>query len=342
MPLCLNLIDRPRYSSYFCAYLPSMEMTLPAVDPLVQQLLDCVQGSRGQPAEPALVFPDSYATTKASIPTAIFVLHCRSTTNRMAEATKAGRKAGTGNYTRDECLHLFTIMQRILPIGPEEWQEVAIEHAQTYPGRDEPSIRRKYHSLHRKNIPTGDPTMPPEVREAKRTKYMIADKANIGDGEEEFNVEESSFTPNTPNVVGDGFLLTQPSQASQGVSTQDIDFESTDDTEAAAVSEEARNHNNRTASTSGAGTVSASASATSASTSASSGLRGRALAHNQFMDLMRMKILQEQSNREADRQLLMAAVGAIANALAGGSNSTNSTKRRRLNRERSSSMDSDC
>ena len=55
-----------------------------------------------------------------------------------------------------------------------------------------------------------------------------------------------------------------------------------------------------------------------------------------------MKILQEQSNREADRQLLMAAVGAIANALAGGSNSTNSTKRRRLNRERSSSMDSDC
>ena len=342
MQLCLNLIDRDIVA--ICAYLPSMEMTLAAVDPLVQQLLDCVQGSRGQPAEPALVFPDSYATTKASIPTAIFVHH-RPTTKRMAEATatKAGRKAGTGNYTRDECLHLFTIMQRILPIGPEEWQEVAIEHAQTYPGRDEPSIRRKYNSLHRKNIPTGDPTMPPEVREAKRTKYMIADKANIGDGEEEFNVEESSFTPNT----GDGFVLTQPSQASQGASTQDIGFESTDDTEAAAVSEEPRNHNNRTASTSGAATVSASAtsassSSSSASTSASTGLRGRALAHNQFMELMRMKILQEQSNREADRQLLMAAVGAIANALAGGSNSTNSTKRRRLNRERSSSMDSDC
>ena len=105
-------------------------MTLPAVDPLVQQLLECVQDGREQPAWPALVFPDSYATEKPSIPTEIFV-HRSTTKKRMAEATtKAGRRAGTGNYTRDECLHLFTIMQRILPIGPEEWQEVAMEHAQ--------------------------------------------------------------------------------------------------------------------------------------------------------------------------------------------------------------------
>ena len=120
MQLCLNLIDRDIVA--ICAYLPSMEMTLAGVDPLVQQLLECVQGSRGQPAEPALVFWDSYATTKASIPTEIFV-H-RSTTKRMADATqttKAGRRASTGNYTRDECLHLFGIMQRILPIRPEEW-----------------------------------------------------------------------------------------------------------------------------------------------------------------------------------------------------------------------------
>ena len=91
-----------------------------------------------------------------------------------------GRRAGAGNYTREEQIHFLNIMERILPMGPEEWDQVQLEHEAVYPGRDVDSIRRRYNRLHRKKIPTGDPTMPPEVRQAKRVKYKLGDKSNLG------------------------------------------------------------------------------------------------------------------------------------------------------------------
>ena len=79
--------------------------------------------------------------------------------------------------------------------GPEEWQAVSDQHAVTYPeeGRDTDSIRRKFANLHRKQIPTGDPSMPEEVKIAKRIKHKIGNKVNIGDAEELYNVEGNRF-----------------------------------------------------------------------------------------------------------------------------------------------------
>ena len=89
---------------------------------------------------------------------------------RMAEENRqgqggTGRARGNKNYSRAEIFHLLAILEGILPIGPEEWQAVADQHAVTYPeeGRDTDSIRRKFANLHRKQIPTGDPSMPEEV-----------------------------------------------------------------------------------------------------------------------------------------------------------------------------------
>ena len=42
-------------------------------------------------------------------------------------------------------------------------------------GRYVDSLRRKYTSIHREKVPTGDPNMPEEVRLAKKLKYMIGD-----------------------------------------------------------------------------------------------------------------------------------------------------------------------
>ena len=53
--------------------------------------------------------------------------------------------------------------------------------------------------MYRKGIPTGDPNCPEEVCLAKRIKYDIGDRAAIGDGEEEFNLEDTSFTATKPN-----------------------------------------------------------------------------------------------------------------------------------------------
>ena len=74
----------------------------------------------------------------------------------------------------------------------EEWKVVEARHAEAQSGthRDVPLLKRKYNVLHRLQIPTGDPNMPDEVRQAKRIKHTIGLKADLGDGEEEFDLEE--------------------------------------------------------------------------------------------------------------------------------------------------------
>ena len=53
-------------------------------------------------------------------------------------------------------------------------------------GREKESITRKYASLHR----TGNPNITPLIKLAKEIKHLIGIKATIGDGEEEFDLEE--------------------------------------------------------------------------------------------------------------------------------------------------------
>ena len=90
-------------------------------------------------------------------------------------------------------MHLLNAMFEVLPIGPEEWEEVQSRHSARYQGRSVESLRRKYQELHRKDVPTGDPHCPADVKLAKRVKYAIGDKAELGGGEEDYTLEENSF-----------------------------------------------------------------------------------------------------------------------------------------------------
>lgn len=129
-------------------------------------------------------------------------------------------KVGRTNYSRDELLHLFGVMERILPIGPEEWEQVVQEHSAVYSGRDVDSIRRKYTSLHRKQVPTGSPHMTPEIHAAKRIKYKIGDKADVGGGDDENFDLEKGFSGSSANeapvdtVVGGVAIGTPAKRAS--------------------------------------------------------------------------------------------------------------------------------
>ena len=84
-------------------------------------------------------------------------------------------------------------MQKIKPIGPYEWEEVADAHSQQYPGRDVESLRRKYTTTHMRKVPTGDPTCPAEVRLAKRVKMLIGEKADLGEAENEYDMESKNL-----------------------------------------------------------------------------------------------------------------------------------------------------
>ena len=66
-----------------------------------------------------------------------------------AAAPVARARAHRGRtFSTEELVNLFTIMERILPIGPDEWEQVSLEHAQSFAGRDVDSLCRKYHSTH--------------------------------------------------------------------------------------------------------------------------------------------------------------------------------------------------
>ena len=116
------------------------------------------------------------------------------------EGQPAGRRSGDPNCTREECLYFLGVMEEVLPIGSDEWQVVVDQHNAVNPGRSVTSMRRKYANLHRKQIPTGDPDMPPEVRAAKRVKHKIGARADIGDGEDEHNLEQGNFNQRAPPV----------------------------------------------------------------------------------------------------------------------------------------------
>ena len=81
-----------------------------------------------------------------------------------------------------------------MPIGLEEWEKVVDDHSVMYPVKNIESIRRKYDSLNRKKVPTGDPSISIEVRMAKRFKYFIEDIVELCGGEEQYSIESNTFT----------------------------------------------------------------------------------------------------------------------------------------------------
>eukprot|EP00536_Pseudo-nitzschia_multiseries_P000041 jgi/Psemu1/144/gm1.144_g len=106
--------------------------------------------------------------------------------------TTGGHKNGTSNYTKAEVMNMLNCMRKFLPIGPDQWEHVAQLHAENYPHseRNVDSIRRKYQKLHWKSIPTGDLNIADDIALAKEIKYLIGQKADLGDGEEEFDLEQ--------------------------------------------------------------------------------------------------------------------------------------------------------
>ena len=110
-------------------------------------------------------------------------------------------RGARSNYTTSELEHFLSVLEDVLPIGPDEWDVVTGRHAELFPGRDTDALRRKYNTLHRKKCPTGDPNIPFDVRAAKRIKYKIGERAGLGGGEEEYDLETNSFSG--AGVLGD-------------------------------------------------------------------------------------------------------------------------------------------
>jgi hypothetical protein len=91
----------------------------------------------------------------------------------------AGNNAA--QYTSTEIQGLLQVIEEILPVHGEDWEEVSQAHAANFPDmlRTAESIKRKFQALYRVKKPTGDPFCPPEVRFAKRLRHLITTKCEI-------------------------------------------------------------------------------------------------------------------------------------------------------------------
>ena len=104
----------------------------------------------------------------------------------------AGRTKGP-TYQFSEVDALLDILQDRLPASSDEWDGVTEVYNKQHPGRerDKDSLRRKFNSLHNKKVPTGDPSIPPQVKRAKYIMQEICARVDAGEGvdDEELGIE---------------------------------------------------------------------------------------------------------------------------------------------------------
>ncbi|PXF49576.1 hypothetical protein BWQ96_00646 [Gracilariopsis chorda] len=102
---------------------------------------------------------------------------------RQRGGRRSGSSQGTG-FTQKEVESVLNVIEKYLPLCKEEWDMVAEEHGETLfvENSTVDSIKRKFATLHRRKIPTGDPRMPDDVRRAKRLRFRMGERADIGEG----------------------------------------------------------------------------------------------------------------------------------------------------------------
>ena len=89
-------------------------------------------------------------------------------------------------FKKEEVNYLLEVMADILPISSMEWEDVERRHNERFSTneRTKETLKRKFQNLYLKRVPTGDPTIPPEVRWAKKIQNDIKQRADISEGED--------------------------------------------------------------------------------------------------------------------------------------------------------------
>jgi hypothetical protein len=87
------------------------------------------------------------------------------------------------------------LLQKILPISGDEWDQVEQRHNNAFPGtkRTKEKLKRKFKDMYLKRPPTGDTTVTPVIELAISIYNKICMKAEISDGEEEATAKLGLF-----------------------------------------------------------------------------------------------------------------------------------------------------
>jgi hypothetical protein len=248
------------------------------------------------------------------IPSVIFFT--KATKNMSGRQARGGRRAGVHNWTKEETMSMLSLVKDMKPIGDEAWKDVAAEHAKDYPFRsDKYALMRKYGNLHRKPIPTGDPDCPEEVKFAKRIKYLIGNKADCGDADEEFDLRkvkhgESGANPNPDPQANQEPAPSANTSTDSSQPPTEVTGETNNSSTATQASKTPRKRAYRN----------------------SNGQESKKENKDDFIEAFRMQMLSNAQNAELDRQMrreeersrredhrqFMEMLGTMATAWAGG------------------------
>ena len=90
---------------------------------------------------------------------------------------------------------MLDVMATIEPILNQDLECVQQQHYCAYVTQNwnVDSIKRKYNQLERTTIPTGDPTCPPNVRCVIYIFHQIGERADVGEGNEGYDLEIGAF-----------------------------------------------------------------------------------------------------------------------------------------------------
>jgi hypothetical protein len=104
---------------------------------------------------------------------------------RQQQQARQHERSNTAHFTSTEVQGLLQVIEDILPVHGEEWEDVSQSHAANFPTNQctSESLKRKFQQLYRVKKLTGDPFCPPDVRMAKRLRHLITTKCEIDDAE---------------------------------------------------------------------------------------------------------------------------------------------------------------
>ncbi|GMF40351.1 unnamed protein product [Phytophthora fragariaefolia] len=107
------------------------------------------------------------------------------------------KHSGTANYIMSDVDRLLTHVEKMLPLGKDEWERLAMSYNSTRqrgaPERDVDSLRRKFKVLYNMRKPTGVQEMPPHIKKAKEVKLAIDAKANVVVIDDEADDDQHDF-----------------------------------------------------------------------------------------------------------------------------------------------------
>ena len=112
-------------------------------------------------------------------------------------------RCGKG-FTKAETTTLLKTIEHVLPIGAEGWNEVHNVFNSKHTPRGVEGLKCKFNKLAKKQVPTGNPNMPQDVKLAKAIKSKLfchSRVTNLSEDEDDDEEEEEEEEVNDDNIT---------------------------------------------------------------------------------------------------------------------------------------------